>query len=207
MKKHAVLLFLLLRLTTARADIVMVNETAIGEVKSKTVLSIRGDMVRTDNGTETSVIMDTGKGEMTTLMHEQKMVVKTDLNALKAASAAFADKAVPGADLKPTITSTGKKEKINGYDCEIYVVELKGMSSRLWIAKDYPGYEKLKKELSVLEKLGTPGQKQPPMPGLALKTEYEQQGLKFTTMLVSLKEQPVDASIFKVPAGYKAPGE
>lgn len=207
MKKHALLLFLLLRLTTARADIVMVNETAIGEVKSKTVLSIRGDMVRTDNGTETSVIMDTAKGEMTTLMHEQKMVVKTDLNALKAASAALGDKAVPGADLKPTITSTGKKEKINGYDCEIYTVELKGMSSRLWIAKDYPGYEKLKKELSVMEKLGTPGQKQPPMPGLALKTEYEQQGFKFTTMLVSLKEQPVDETIFKVPAGYKAPGE
>ena len=58
-----------------------------------------------------------------------------------------------------------------------------------------------------MEKLGTPGQKQPPMPGLALKTEYEQQGLKFTTMLVSLKEQPVDETIFKVPAGYKAPGE
>lgn len=197
-------------LSTARADIVMVNETNVGGVKSTTTMSIHGDKVRTDNGAQTSVIMDTKTGDMTTLMHEQKMMMKSNAEQLKAAAAALGDKGAPGGAeaMQPKITATGKKEKVQGYECEIYTMEIMGLSTKMWIAKDYPGYEKLKKELSVLEKLGSPGAaKQPPLPGLALKTEMEQQGMKITTALVSLKEQPVDESIFSVPAGYKALGQ
>lgn len=196
----------LLGASFAHADLVMVNETIIGEIKSKTTLYIRGDKVRTDNGTETSVIMDAKSGDMITLMHEQKMVSKVNAAELKAAAAAIPDKPLPGA-IEPKITATGKKEKVMGYECEIYTMEVPGVTTKMWMTKDYPGYEKLRDGLKVLDKLGTPGAKKPEVPGLALKTETEQQGLKFITLLVSLKEQPVDESMFNVPAGYKPPGE
>ena len=203
--KSLALVLAALGASIAHADLVMVNETSIGGAKSTTTLSIRGDKVRTDNGTQASVIMDTKTGEMTTLMHDQKMVVKMSAADLKAAAATLGDKSAAGG-LEPKITATGTKEKVQGYECEIYTMEALGMTTKLWVAKDYPGYEKLKKELSVLERLASPGAKQPPVPGIALKTEFEQQGMKFPTSLVSLKEQPVDESIFAVPSGYKAPG-
>ena len=210
MKSKSILLLAIaaVGVTTARADLVLTNETAVGEVKSTTKMSIRGEKMRTDNGTETSVIMDAKSGDMITLMHEQKMMIKSNVNDLKAAAAAL-PKDTPGVTVtEPKITATGKKEKVQGYDCEIYTMESMGSTVKLWVAKDYPGYAKLQKELSVMEKLGTPGAAKPPaLPGMTLKTEFEQQGLKFVTSLVSLKEEAVDESIFAVPAGYKPLGQ
>lgn len=206
--KAFTLLITVASFTTAFADLVLINETAIGEVRSITKMSISGDKMRTDNGTETSVIMDAKSGDMITLMHEQKMMMKSNVNDLKAAAAAL-PKDTPGVTItEPKVTATGKKEKVQGYDCEIYTMEAMGTMTKLWVAKDYPGFEKLQKQLSVMEKLGTPGASKPPaLPGMTLKTEFEQQGLKFVTSLVSLKEEAVDGSIFTVPAGYKPLGQ
>lgn len=206
--KALTLLLSVASFSTILADLVLINETAVGEVRSTTKMSISGDKMRTDNGTETSVIMDAKSGDMITLMHEQKMMMKSNLNDLKAAAAAL-PKDTPGVTItEPKIAATGKKEKVQGYDCEIYTMEAMGTMTKLWVAKDYPGYEKLQKQLSVMEKLGTPGASKPPaLPGMTLKTEFEQQGLKFVTSLVSLKEEAVDGSIFNVPAGYKPLGQ
>jgi hypothetical protein len=191
--------------STVLADVVMVSETKVGEVKSRSTMSISGSMVRADNGTETSVIMDTGAGVMTTLVHEQKMAIKVDLAQLKAM--AGAPKA--GAVTVPltTITATGQTRKINGYNCELYLSENSGTKVSMWITRDYPGYAKLKAELATMEKLNTSGVKQPEVPGFALQTEYTANGLNFVTSVVSLKEEKVDAGVFKIPADYKTPGE
>ncbi len=204
--KAKLILILAATATLARGDLVMIQETVVGEVKSRTTMSVSGNMMRTDNGTESSVIIDTKTGSMTTLIHEMKMVMKTDMEQLKAAAAGTptpeAAKIEPG-----KLTATGKKEKINGYNCEQYLLENMGTTVSMWIAKDYPGYDKLKNELAPLAKMGSSNVKQPELPGLALKTETESQGIKFVTSLVSLKEQKVDPSLFTVPAGYKAPGQ
>jgi Domain of unknown function (DUF4412) len=170
------------------ADVVMVTETKVGEVKSRSIMSISGSMVRADNGTETSVIMD-----------------KVDLAQLKAMAGATPAAAAPGA--VTTITATGETRKIDGYACERYLSENSGTKVSLWIARDYPGYAKLKAELATMEKLNTSGIKQPEVPGLALRTEYTSNGLNFVTSVISLKEEKVDAGRFKVPADYKAPGQ
>ena len=191
---------------SARADIVLTNETSIGEVKSTTTMYVSGGKVRTDNDTTSSAIIDTDTGEMITLIHEQKMVVRVDTKKLTEGAAAPLPKQATAAATTPTITATGKHEKVDGYDCEIVTSELGGMQTKMWIAKDYPGYDKLRKELSVMDKISA-GAAKPSVNGMCLKTEWEQQGLKFTTKLVSLKEEKVDPARFTVPAGYKAPGE
>ena len=40
-------------------------------------------------------------------------------------------------------------------------------------------------------------------PGMTMKTEMELSGKKVTTTTLSVKETPVSASLFEIPAGYK----
>lgn len=196
-------LLLLLATSITRADLVMVQETAMGEVKSKTVMSIKGKMVRTDVGDKNSVIIDTESGDMISLMHEQKMSMKMDGAMMKAAQAA----AAPAGEI-PQPVATGQKEKIGDYDCEIYTLSNQGTETKMWIAKDYPGYDKLKTELAALKKMGgaaTANQKD--LPGMAIKTETKAGGITYVTTLVSLKEEKVDDKIFTAPADYKSMGQ
>jgi hypothetical protein len=188
----------------AQADLVLVQETTVGEIKTRTTMSIKGDQLRTDSGTETSVIMNTATGDMTTLVHEQKMVMTMNTKNLPTA---LPPGAKPIEITPPKVTATGKKEKIDGYECEIYTIESMGTVVKMWMTKDYPNLDKLKKQLEALTKMGNPGApKAQEIPGMMIKSENEQGGLKFTTHLVSLEEKAVNDSIFKAPADYKAPG-
>ncbi len=200
------LLTLALLATAARADITLVQDTLLNGVSSRSTMWIKGDKVRTDNDTTSSVIMDTATGEMTTLVHEQKMIIRTNTKEL-AALAAQAGAAAANQELPATqITATGERETVEGYDCEIYLSENQGMTVKMWVTKDYPNQAKLREEMKVLAKLAAPNApKQPDVPGIAVKTEFEQQGLKFTTKLISLSCDSVDEARFAIPEGYKAP--
>jgi hypothetical protein len=194
--------------SSALADVTLVQHTFMGASKTPmvTTMCIKGGKVRSDNDTTSSVIMDTDTGDMTTLVHEQKMIIKMNTKELAtlAGAASGAEKAVGGTK----VTATGQKEKIDGYDCELYLSENMGMVVKMWLTEDYPGYEKLREELKVMAKMSAANApEQAPMPGIAIKTEYEQQGFKFETRLVSLKDGPVEEAKFAIPAGYKAPGE
>lgn len=196
--------FLLLATAVTHADLVMVQETAMGEVKSKTVMSIKGKMVRTDVGDKTSIIIDTETGNMISLMHERKMTMKMDGSVMKAAQTA-------AGGAKPEIpkpVATGKTEKVGDYECEIYTLNNQGTEAKMWVAKDYPGYDKLKTELAALKKMGGPAAaEQPDLPGMAIKTETKAGGITYVSTLVSLKEEAVDDKVFTPPAGYKQMGQ
>lgn len=200
-------LFTLLFVSTiAQADITLEQDTFAGAASTpmKSFMFIKGDKVRSDNGDSSSVIMDTATGDMITLVHEQKMMIKTNTKEL----AALTVNTPAAKDPQPTtkITATGQMEKVDGYDCEIYLSENKGMVVKMWITKNYPNQEKLQEQLKVMAKLSDPtATKQPEVPGIALKTEFEQQGLKFTTKLVSIKDAPIDDAKFVIPSDYKAP--
>ena len=189
------------------ADVTLVQHTFVGAAKTPmvTTMCIKGGKIRSDNDTTSSVVMDTTSGEMITLVHEQKMIIKTNTKELAAlAPSPGADKAGGGTK----VTATGQKEMVDGYNCELYLSENMGMVVKMWLTEDYPGYQKLKEELKVISKMAAANApEQAPLPGIAIKTEYEQQGLKFETRLVSLKEGTVDEAKFAIPAGYKAPGE
>lgn len=190
--------------SVARADVTLVNETLLNGVSSRSTMWIKGDKVRVDNDTTSSVIMDAASGDMTTLVHEQKMKITTNTKQLHALAAGAA-----GGGAKPQeakITRTGEMETIDGHECEIILSESAGTVVKLWMAKDYPDQEQLRKELKVMEKMAAPNApKQPDLPGVVLKTEYEQGGFQFSTRLVSISTDPVEASRFEIPADYKAP--
>ena len=81
--KALTLLLAALTVTSAMADITLVNETLLNGVSSKSTMWIKGDKVRTDNDTTTTTIIDTASGDMTTLMHEQKMIIKMNTKQLQ----------------------------------------------------------------------------------------------------------------------------
>lgn len=192
--------------STAFADVTLVQDTLLNGVAMRSTMYVKGGKVRSDNGDTSSVIMDTDTGDMTTLVHEQKMKITTNTKELEKLAKPAPNSPATAEPSVTKITATGQKEKVDGYDCEIYLSENSGMVVKMWIAKDYPGYEKLTEELKVMQKLSASGsQKQPEIPGMAVKTEYEQQGLKFTTKLISVSSDTIDASKFTIPADYKAP--
>ncbi len=202
-KATAILTAALCTVVTARADITLVQETDMMGLKSKTTMSIKGSKVRTDSGTETSVIIDTDSGAMTTLMHEQKMVMTVKSQDLPTAPET---PAAAKTDM-PKLVNTGKKEKVQGYDCEIVIWEVAGTKSTMWVAKAFPGYDKLKKELATMTKLSPKNAAPPKLDGMVLKTETLAGGHKFVTTFVSLKDDAVKDSLFDVPSGYKKVGE
>ena len=193
-------------LSVVRADIVLTQHTLAGAAKTPviTTMSIKGDKIRSDNDTTTTVIMNTATGDMTTLMHEQKMVIKVNTKDLPKP----AD--VPGFDPKsllPKITATGQFLFNDTDTTEIYTSEAYGMVMKMWMCTNYPGYDKLKAELKTLAKLSSPGAPSgPEVPGMMLQSEYEAGGVKFVTKLVSLDDKPLGDDLFVIPADYKAPG-
>lgn len=196
------ILLLCLSSSLARADIVMVQEMDRSGIKTKVVMSVKGKMMRTDNGTESSVIINTETGDMTSMMHEHKMKVEMKGEAMKAIQAQAGLNPEP-----PKLEATGEKEKIGEYECEIYTLKHGEVVSKMWVAKDYPNYDKLKVELAALKKLGGPAaEKTPDLPGMAIKTETTVAGVKHVTKLISLKEDAVPDSTFTPPADYKSPG-
>ncbi len=190
--------------TSALADLTLVNETQLNGAKSRTTIWIKGDKARTDNDTTSSVIMNTATGDMITLVHEQKMIFKMNTRELKALSIKTNESSKIPVNTS-TVTATGKMETVDGHECEIYQVKNLDTVVKMWVAKNYPGQEKIRTELKILTKMSSEGTKQPDVPGIALKTEFEQQGMKFITTLVSIKSDPVDEAHFTIPTDYKAP--
>lgn len=189
----------------AQADLVMIQHRFTGAAKtpSPITLSIKDGKVRTDNDTTSTSIIDTATGDMTTLVHEQKMVMTMNTKQLQDLSGKEAPVKIP----ETKVTATGKHETIDGKDCGIYTSENPGMIVRMWIAKDYPGYAKLKEALKPLTKMTAGSGNTPELPGMMLKSEFEQSGLKLVTKLVSIEEKILSDDLFKAPAGYKAPGQ
>lgn len=192
----------------AEPGLVMTQHMFAGQAKTPNTItmSIKGAKFRTDNDTTTSSIIDTETGDMTTLMHDQKMAMTMNMKAIPAPPATPG--AAPAKIPETKVTATGKMETIDGYECEIYTSENSGMVVKMWIAKKYPNYEKLKQALKPMEKMSAAGApKAPEVPGMMLKSEYEQSGIKFVTKLVGITEKKLSDDLFKAPADYKAPAQ
>jgi hypothetical protein len=163
-------------------------------------MSIKGDLVRTDMGKDTSSILNTSTGETLTLMHTQKMSMKSTNPLIKAAGT------TPAAEA-PKFTATGKTEKVGDHDCEIYTMESTGMKMTMWIAKDFPNWAEIKAGMATMAKMGGSGAATDALPGMSVKSVTEAAGMKTTMTLVSATTDTVDASVFKTPDGYQALGQ
>ena len=197
---------LLLTATFAR-EMVQKVDTA-GEA-SEVTTKLKGEQARVDMGEKMTVIV--GADGIMMLMHAQKMMMKMDPATIKAATE-MAGKMAGGPVAKPV--ATGQKEKVGEWDCEIYTWESTMAKGRFWVAKDFPGHKELSAASDKLGKVvgGAMSSLSPQaadFDGMVVKSEMSMMGKNVVSVLVSAKQQDVDASAFVPPAGYnemKMPG-
>jgi hypothetical protein len=218
MKIIPALTALLFTASAGYADLV-IEQSVESPVQNGTLtLKVKGDKVRVDMTAgpagAISTVMDTATGDSVTMIHDRKMVMKIPGAQTRKAMEAMKSKAAQGSDA-PTpakVQSTGRTEKVGGYDTEIYTWDAHGMKQTLWVARDYPDYASFKTELQKINNSSAAGMAKgltpdlAELPGMVVKSETETNGQKFTTSLVSLKKVPVDAALFEVPADYQEMG-
>jgi len=202
----------LIFIATAPADWVIESKIESPQMNSNTTTKVKGTKVRVDiaegpAGAMSSII-DTTSGDTITLLHGQKMAMKTSSAQLKQAMDAAKNAAGVKAGDASALQATGQKEKVGDYNCEIYTWSDGGTSSRIWVTKDHPQAAALK-TLDKQMRAGFLGSLQSgpdtsKLPGVAVKTEVTAQGQKITTTVLSVKEQDVDAKDFDVPTGYQS---
>jgi hypothetical protein len=219
MKRFLCLFAVILAAPGARADLVMHEQADIGNSTNLISITIRihGDKIRQDlYGLPTgdmSLIKDAKTGDSIVLLHPQKLFTKPDPKT--------ADTQSPDAALsKPW--DTGTSATIGGYDTKIYAWaadrklwnETNGMIETLWVATNYPDFDKIKDDLAKLDRANVsfPGKGLQPeissLPGMVLKSRLTaKMGDVVQTIditLLTAKEEPVDPSTFEVPDDYKA---
>jgi hypothetical protein len=182
----------------ARADIV-IEQTIESSVQptSKMTMKIKGTKLRTDVGDQMTSIVDTATFDSVTLMHPNKTIIKGNGDQLKAAAAAAAQ------DLGVKPVDTGKTEKVGGYKCSVWTVDVAGSTITIWATKDYPDYAAIKAEFDTQTKAsGLTNHHMAAIDGMVLKTVANIGGTSITTTLNSARKTPVDDSEFVTPDGY-----
>jgi hypothetical protein len=220
MKNNIIFLILISTVSAAQADLVIIQEqTAITQNKtsqSYTVTNkIHGDKIRTDTDgglhADTSMILDANTCASFILFHKDKSVIKD--SGVKEKELQEKEKqsgntnSVEGKLAKPL--DTGKSEKVGAYDTEIYTWSgVNGSTATFWVAKDFPNYEKIK---VAIDKLGPYAglarlNVMITLPGIVVKSQMilksDAGALTSTATLISVKEEPIDASTFEVPNDY-----
>ena len=193
----------------ARADLVYVEKVEVaGKVKTSTS-KIKGDKVRTDSPQEAgpsggvSTIMDIPSGDVITLNHDAKTFTKQSEKKMAARK-----EAAP-AEL-PQLTDTGKKEKVAGYNAEIYTAEIPGVKFTVWVTKDFPdgaAVSEQMKKLLVRESEWNHSPDLSKVEGVVVKSEITLKlgppsGSTLTRTLISAQIRPVDDVDFQIPKDY-----
>ena len=204
------LIVLLLAATHACADWVLVQKTDADGKETVVTTKIKGEQARVDMGGKMSAIL--GAEGMVMMMHEQKMMMKMDLAALKASLEKTGKSAGGQPAAKPV--ATGQKEKVGEWNAEIYTWEGKLGKGRFWVAKDFPKHAEIS---AISDKLGKVmggvvsgiSPQASDFDGMVVKSEMTMMGKSVVSHLVSAKEETVAPEEFVPPAGYnemKMPG-
>ena len=213
MKKIAVL-FLLIASAGANADMIITQTVTTGGQTTAMTMKIKGNKIRSDVSPQMSTIMDTATGDTYTIMHAQKSYMKISSDRMKQ----MADMAkqfqkrddAAKTEPKPKVVDTGRAEKVNGFNTEIYTMETATSKMTFWVSTDFPNYatvrDQLKKlQTGVLGKLGSLAKNVPDtseMKGLPVKSEIVTRGQTVTVLITSAEEKPVADSEMAVPADY-----
>ncbi len=194
----------------ASADIVVEQKMESPFMNGNMTIKIKGDKARMDMPAgpagKMTVIMDAKSGDMTTLIHSQKMAMKMNIaDAKKQAEAAQKQTGIDLAKIEQP-KATGEKEKIGEWDSEIYEVKTGGGAMKMWVAKDFPNYKTIMEQTNKLS-AATGGSGFDPskfnLPGMVVKSEIATAVGKVTSVLVKASEQDVADGEFALPEGYQ----
>lgn len=204
-------LALVAALTSARADLTIVQKIEGAGALPEMTMKIKGEKVRIEATPEVTSIFDGKTGEMVNIMNAQKMVMRMSAEQAKAAAAMAGNQlaaqgAKPGEKVK--VTPTGKKEKINGHDTEEYVAETPAYKASYWVAKNYPQGDAIMKQLQATSSqalsatsMGMPDFRD--FPGLPIRTNVSMGGQNYSTTITAVKMDTLPESEFTVPQGYQ----
>jgi hypothetical protein len=195
-------------LVFARADLTIVQRVeGVGQNGDITV-KIKGDKERIDAPSQPTRIIDGKTGEMTDLMNDKKSFVRISAEQIKAAAETinkFDGGEKPAA---PKLTSTGKKETINGYETEEFVYETPQFKASFWVATKYPDAASVLKQMQAPisgawkpRNMGMPDYTD--FAGLPLKTVITIGDNKVVTTIVSIKKDSISAADFDVPKDFQ----
>jgi hypothetical protein len=197
----------------ARADLVMQQQFTVTTNNSVATIKVKGAKVRLDlyvgQPQAISLITDLKTGDTITLMHNQKMFVKTSGATTKQTKPAGNGATANAAPKPPVPRATGQTQKVGSYDTELYQwSNSRGITGTAWVAKNFPDYARIQADLAVLDKApgGADNDMNPALsqlPGMLVRSQVTGGGKTITVALISAKEVPVDASLFQIPAGYK----
>jgi hypothetical protein len=194
-----------------RADVTLIQkveglETTPGEMTIK----IKGDKLRIDPSPKVTTIFNGATGELTTLMRDEKSVIRMSADKLKAA-AAMLKQFTSEKETKPKLVATGQKETINGIETEQYVYDGADFKATYWISRNYPnGAEILRQLQAVKSEAWSAANAQLPdyrdFPGLPIRTRVttKHEGAhEFTSTITAVKLDPISEADFSVPADFK----
>jgi hypothetical protein len=208
MKQFALILALTVGALAARADIVVQQKLQSTEQNGILVLKMKGDKIRTDMPSERlgtiSLIQDLTTGDKIFMIPSEKRAKRQPAGNL------------PIGGESPKLVDTGKAEKVGNYDAEIYTwTNHQDMGGVVWVAQnhpDYPRFKGLMQKLHASQAWQMVRTTQPDLsllPGMVVKSKKETPEGELITTIISIKEEPVDAADFQIPADYTiaGPGE
>jgi Domain of unknown function (DUF4412) len=193
---------------SAQADLTIVQRVeGVGQDGEVTV-KIKGDKERIDAPSQPTRIIDGKTGEMTDLLNEKRSFVRISADQMKAAAETinkFDDGKQPS---RPKLTSTGKKETINGYETEEFVYETPQFKASFWVATKYPDASGILKQMQAPvsgawkpSNMGMPDYTD--FAGLPLKTVISVGNNQVSTTIMSIKKDSINAADFEVPKDFQ----
>ena len=196
---------------TARGGFLIKERFEQSDQVEEITLKIKETKVRLDTGDETSALIDSETGVTTLLIHPNKSFLKISPDEIKQQTKALkqmlGQKLENPADVQ--LKPTGKKEKINGFDTEEYTTNFNGVEMSLFIANQYPNYQKIVGALyqvqngpamEAFRSISIPPDK---YPGLPIRTTQTIVGQRTVMTVVSAQETDVPEGDFAIPADYK----
>ena len=214
MKRSLALLAFLIVRTSAPADLVIEQKLeSPGQSATMTTLKMKGTRLRVDVQSPAgavSSIMDIDTGDSLTLMHAQKSALRMSGAQTKEMIETMRKKTGPAAEVAPAKPeATGRTEKVGDYNTEVFTWKTVNGVQTLWVTKDLPDFAKVKEQFDKLSKSSAANAQKgltldtAALPGVVVKTEMDAPGKKFTSTILSVKEEEIDATVFDAPADYK----
>ena len=207
MKRILISLALVCAAAGARADLVMQQQIVTPNYTGVATMKVKGTKVRLDmyagRPQDFSIITDLNTGETITLMHSQKLFLKTPGTPMM-------KQTKPGgtASKAPVPRATGQTQKVGDYDTELYTWSNdRNITGTVWVAKSFPDYARIRTDIAVLDKTAGADNDTSPelsmLPGMMVRSQVTGGGQTIIVALISAKEGPVDASLFGIPRDYK----
>lgn len=194
-------------LFSARADLTIVQKVEGAAQNGDVTVKIKGDKERIDAPSQPTRIIDGKTGEMTDLMSDRKSFVKITAAQIKKAAESMNLNVDKKSD-SPKLTPTGKKETINSYETEEYAYETPQFKASFWVANKYPDAGGILKQMQVPisgawkpSNMGMPDYTD--FAGLPLKTVISVGPNQVVTTIVSIKQDPLNASEFEIPKDFQ----